>query len=65
MGDGDETARDAEDPPEPLGGDAASREAALTAAILRIGASLDLDTALNEVGVCPRGRPAFADKSRA
>ena len=39
MGQSDETARD----------DDASREAALTAAILRIGASLDLDTVLEEV----------------
>ena len=45
MGQNDETARD--EVPQETGETA--REAALTAAILRIGASLDLDTVLNEV----------------
>ena len=51
MGQSDETVRD--DIPHETGktarDDDASREAALTTAILRIGASLDLDTVLNEV----------------
>ena len=46
MGDGDETAREHDVPRE--GGDA-SRDATLAAAILRIGASLDLDTVLKDV----------------
>ena len=44
MGQGNDTARDA-----PREDGSAAREAALTAAILRIGASLDLDTVLREV----------------
>ena len=45
MGQGDDTARDGAPREDGAGG----RDAALTAAILRIGASLDLDEVLNEV----------------
>ena len=51
MSNGNETARDGapHETGEPGREDGVSREAALTATILRIGASLDLDTVLNEV----------------
>ena len=50
LSEGDETARQAGAPPEPPPDpDPAERDSALGAAILRIGASLDLDTVLGEV----------------